>query len=121
LRLSGQSDHLHQERRARCLDRCLPAPAPRQPIHITDAERAALIASQQEAEKCTRLSAARRTQGSTSTARTAVETFTEESLTETNHYQNIIQNGSDALHLAEAEHLEKANHETHLWIVEKTS
>jgi t-SNARE complex subunit (syntaxin) len=72
------------------------------------------------------LSAAKRTQGATSTARTAAaETIAEEIVTETDHYQNMIQKVLDTLHLgslpelfAEAERLERENRETYLWIVE---
>jgi hypothetical protein len=70
--LRRQVDHLRQERNA-------PAQVepPQQLIHITDAEKFA------------QLTAVRHTPGSTSTARTTVETFTEEIDTETDHSQKV--------------------------------
>jgi multidrug resistance efflux pump len=91
--------------------------APRTIGHITDSEKAALIAHQKGIEKFTRVSAVRRTQ--------VTDPTIEEIVNETDRYQTMIQKILDALQMnslpevfTEAERLEKENREMYMFLVE---
>jgi flagellar biosynthesis/type III secretory pathway chaperone len=111
----AQLDHLRNERLSRRTAAPAPEPAidpPRTIGHITDAERA-------------ELSAARRTQGSITSSKTAVDVGGEEIVAEADYYQNMIQKILDAVHMnslpelfAEADRLEKENREMYAYLVE---
>jgi predicted nuclease with TOPRIM domain len=96
---------------------------PKQLIRLTEGERQALLRYQREAEKFTRLSAARRTSGSLTVEHS--DPSPGEIITETEGYQIGIRKILDTLQLnslldlfVEAERIEKDNRETYLFIAE---
>jgi chromosome segregation ATPase len=119
--LRTQLDQLRKERSARRGSAGGERPGEELPKpigHITDSEKAELIAHQKGTEKFTRVSAARKTQAS-------VDPTMEEIVNETDRYQTMIQKILDALQMnslpevfAEAERLEKENREMSMFLIE---